>query len=156
MKRLSAVGFIIACVLLVIIGATQLQSPLAHGKSIPPSAGQMPAIHPDAAKFKAQSLPTFTNTDVEQYLQTDPVIGQDLSSRPGFQHTITFIDSKTLGNTLNDDFSKDATTLCYVEFTGPAPFALRDAKAVAPPRFSKAYEVFDGLTGNLITWGGIK
>jgi hypothetical protein len=156
MKRLSDVDFIIACFLLLVIGITDPHGSTVHEQSIPPSAGQMPAIHPDAAKFKAQSLPTFTNTDVEQYLQTDPVIGQDLSSRPGFQHTITFLDSKTLGNTLNDDFSKDAITLCYVEFTGPAPFALRDVKAVVPPRFSKAYEVFDGLTGNLITWGGIK
>jgi hypothetical protein len=101
-------------------------------------------------------MPTFTSADVEKYLQTDAV-AQD-AARQHLTHTITFISAQTLSQMLHDDFGQDAPILCYVEFIGKQPFTLFEVRSPSPssvPHFTKAYEVFDGQTGDLLTWGGI-
>ncbi len=120
-------------------------------------AGYRPAIQPETTLAQSNSLPTFTSADVEKYLQTDEVARE--ASSLHLTTTITFVSSQNLGTKLNDDFSVNAPILCYVEFSGNQPFtlnAVRTPAGVAAPQFTKVYEVFDGQTGDLITWGGLR
>lgn len=125
-----------------------------HGKQ---SAGHRHAIVAVAKLVQAHTLPTFTVRDVENYLRTDPVAQEAFSKH--LTHTVTFISASDLSQELQDDFSRNASILCYVEFTGDHPFvfnAVRMPAGATPPQFTKVYEVFDGLTGDMITWGALK
>ena len=120
-------------------------------------AGHAHAITPRAALVQAHKLPTFTVADVEAYLQTDAVAIE--ASSKHLPHTIAFVSASELGQRLNDDFSQDASILCYVQFTGTQPFtlnAVRMPPGMTPSKFTKVFEVFDGITGDLLTWGAMK
>ncbi len=167
MKRLSIIGLVVAFVLISAIAVASVKTEQARGDSIPVpigftppaqthSAGNRPAITPQSTKIRANILPTFTAADVEQYLKNDPNLGA-IAGPLKLTHTITFMPSQTLGQQLQQDFSSDASILCYVEFKGNGPFPLTTAHAptaASIPRVSKAFEVFDGQTGDLLVWGG--
>jgi hypothetical protein len=117
----------------------------------------MHAIHPRLASAKSPNSPTYTTTDVENYLKTD-ALAQEAASK-NLKHTVTFVSSLDAEKKLQVSFSQNASFLCYVEFTGNQPFTLsivRMMPGAKPLQFTKAYEVFDGQTGDQITWGGIK
>jgi hypothetical protein len=168
MKRLSIIGLIVAFVLILAIAVTSAQTGLARGDSVPvpigftPPAqthvlGARPAVKPQAAKIQANILPTFTTADVEQYLQEDDPFLEPIAGPLKLTHTITFMPSQILGQQLQQDFNAYASILCYVEFKGNGPFPLTTAHAptaASIPHVSKAFEVFDGKTGNLLVWGG--
>ena len=97
-------------------------------------------------------MKTFSVADVEHYLLTDPTLGMDVA-RLKLTHTITFVSSQSLGQQLGQDFNDDAPILCYIEFTGTKPFFLESVHTLAPMRFTRAYEVLDGRTGDQIEWG---
>ncbi len=165
MKRLSLIGMVIVVagffmLFLSTVGNSQASSPpmtspigaLIHGQQ---PAGHMPGIQPNSALAVKGTL-TFTSADVEKYLLTD-ALAQDARSHH-FTHTIKFVSAQALGLKLGEDFSQDASTLCYVEFTGSTPALLKEVRTSPrskPLLFTKAYEVFDGKTGDLITWGAM-
>ncbi|MEO6891421.1 MAG: hypothetical protein ABI324_20735 [Ktedonobacteraceae bacterium] len=168
MKRLSALGLILTFAALLVAASTAMSSQASPNNQPPrplgvtnPNhgtrpAGHMPAIQPRQTLVQARQVPTFTLADVNAYLQTDAV-AQD-AARQHLTRTITFISAQSVGKMINDDFSQDAPILCYVEFTGKQPFTLNEVKSPSPssmPRFTKAFEVFDGVTGDLLTWGGM-
>jgi hypothetical protein len=168
MKRLSALGLVFTFAALPVVIITSMSSQAASNNQ--PSrplgvtdpnhgtrpAGHMPAIQPRQTFIQSKRIPTFTRADVEKYLQTDAV-AQD-AAHQHLTHTITFMSAQTLSQMLHDDFSQDAPILCYVEFTGKQPFTLFEVRSPSPSsvlHFTKAYEVFDGQTGDLLTWGGM-
>lgn len=165
MKRIALVGFPAALALVVLILFTVANPQSASGSGnhgpqgfTPPahttSAGHMKGIQVASNKLQANStLPTFTANDVEAYLKTNPY---PLGEKSKLKHTITFMTSSDLGKKVNQDFSADTPTLCYVEFTDAQPIHL---DTVVRPNgqslnFKKVYMIFDGRTGDLITWGG--
>lgn len=170
MKRLSALGLIITSIVLLIVVAASMSGQASTANQPPPpvgvpphhpnhstiSLGSMPAVQPRQALVQAGKIPTFTTADVEKYLQTDAVALD--AAHQHLTRTITFMSAQAVGQKLNSDFSQDAPILCYVEFTGKHPFILNEVTAPGPqfmPHFTKAFEVFDGKTGDLLQWGGI-
>jgi hypothetical protein len=125
-------------------------TPPAHTRS----AGHPKAIPVTDAKVQTGALPTFTTDDVEDYLRTNPSPPGEKATR--LKHTVSFLPSTDLAQKLQQNFSAEASILCYVEFTDDQPIyvdsATRpDGKALA---FKQVYMVFDGRTGDLIVWGG--
>lgn len=169
MKRLSALGLIVTFVVVLIVVLTSVSGQASTANQPPPhlgfspnrnhsklALGYMPAVQPRQALVQAGKIPTFTAADVEKYLQTDGV-ALDLAHQH-LTHTITFMSAQAVGQKIHFDFSQDAPILCYVEFTGTHPFYINEVKApssIFMTRFTKAFEVFDGKTGDLLQWGGI-
>ncbi|GHO56139.1 hypothetical protein [Ktedonobacter robiniae] len=166
MKRIALIGLLAALALTVLLFVTIANPQNASGSGshgpkgfTPPahtiSAGHMKGIPVASNKLQANNnaLPTFTASDVEAYLKTNPY---PVGEKSKLKHIITFMSSSDLGKKVNADFSAEAPTLCYVEFTDTQPIQL---DTVAKPNgqllsFKKVYMIFDGRTGDLITWGG--
>ncbi|HLG77405.1 MAG TPA: hypothetical protein VKX46_13400 [Ktedonobacteraceae bacterium] len=180
MKRLSLFGLVIAllAILAITFTTTHQASNSAHAglqsvqstssdnlrpakRPSPPHnlqpAGHPTAIQPIPARVQAHILPTYTAAEVEQYLPNDPFIDRKVMG-PGFWHTITFrkredvqkIDKFQYGDSV-------APILCYVEYRSDKPFTLLGTSGIdpRPHYFTKAYEVFDGQTGEALSWGAL-
>jgi hypothetical protein len=169
MKRLAILGLV--CTLCLLFIAMLVQSPnesLASSKSASPRAiprSENPnftpiagphilSVHPLSRLMQAKIIPTFTRIEVETYLAHDAV-AIDMATRK-IPHTIAFLPSQQVGNLIDSDFSHYAAILCYVEFKSSHSFPIGEVR-IPPgtkiPRVHKAFEVFDGITGDLIVWG---
>ena len=111
-----------------------------------------PAITPHI-NARDPYAPTFTREDVIAWIGKNP-IGSMIALEPP---TLVKIEFTTAGDVMRQLYSStglpDSAPVCYVEFQGrfdsPHPPG-------ATPVYTRAWEVFDGRTGNILMAGGIK
>lgn len=95
--------------------------------------------------------PAFTREDVIAWVSVNP-IGRMIALEPPTLVKIEFTTAGDIKNLFHTSTGLlDSTPVCYVEFQGrfdaPHPPG-------AAPIYTRAWEVFDGRTGNLLMAGG--
>lgn len=169
MKRITLFGLLLALLLLLAI-VTSVPSqatsappekpgspPIGISQHTKPLSGGVPAIAPRAEKVSAHILPTFTESDVRLYIKMHP-FGKTIDKKDP-QYTVQFLSAKDAKKKYHGPIATNpiqvAPIVCYVEFKGPfknnIPF--RDPGATNLPASPIGVEIFDGQTGDLLTWG---
>ncbi len=147
----------VACSILLIVAACLLLARLMNIKH-----EDQPCAHPVASSAIAQSsmirphlcqIPTYTADDARQYVNTHPFTDIDMTSigQP-VAAKIAFMTNAELDMMFHNGYthSYPNSIICYVELRGIFTFSSLAGSRV----MTKAYEVFDGVTGVANESGG--
>lgn len=161
------VALLLCCLLLVSIAASTrnqvaaapIQANVTNNTAVaPPSSSPgIPAIHPSLAAVSPTSA-RFTTADVQAYLHSHPFAGGKVVAAAGTTAqvaSIQFITSAQASTFMQGEKTglPDTATVCYVKIQGPFTLAVpTPPNAKQLPTASYIVEIFDGQTGNLLTW----
>lgn len=120
-----------------------------HSVHNPPG---VPAISPRSLAVSA-SMPTFTASDADQYVNSTTVFRAVTSRQPTIVVTrfMTVVQLDKLLGAIDLGLPETAP-VCYVELHGSFTFA---GPKGSTKTYSRAIEVFDGHTGNFLMSGGL-